>query len=192
MRSKIVLRCFFSRFFSFLLIFITFIGFIGFRSVPRIMRLEWQIWSSPQVWLMDRRSLNLIQYRSHAYWNRGGWSRNARNEQSSKWIRIKKWRIKMSLSLSLSYRYLCISSQSQGCRKHMATLEQSAARPLLKTSSNIAWIEFRDSCEIITGTLKLTFFSSMLCFTQVSYAGQAFCCPFHLGLLAQALVRETR
>ena len=169
MRSKIVLRCFFcSGFFSFLLIFTTFIGFIGFRSVPRIMRLEWQIWSSPQVWLMDRRSLNLIQYRSqcrsHAYWNRGGWSRNARNEQSSKWIRIKKWRIKMSLFLSLSYRYLCISSQSQGCRKHMATLEQSAARPLLKASSNTAWIEFPDSCEIITDTFKLIFFSSMLCF----------------------------
>ncbi len=28
------------------------------------------------------------------------------------------------------YLYLCKSSQSQGCRNHMATLEQSAARQL--------------------------------------------------------------
>lgn len=94
MRVEIVPRSFScSTCFSFLLIFIVF------RSVPHIMRLEWQIWSSPQVLQMDRRSLNLIQCRSHAYWNRGGWSRNARNEQNSKWIRIWKRKIMTFLSL---------------------------------------------------------------------------------------------
>ena len=169
MRSKIVLRCFFcSGFFSFLLIFITFISFIGFRSVPTY-NCGWSDGFGAHHkscrWI-DGASIWFNADPMHIETEEVGAGMQGMNKTQSEsgFEKGRSWRFLSYVVINDVYLYLCISAQESRLPQAYGYVGAECSTSFAQNIFT-AWIEFRDSCEIITDTLKqLTFLSSILCF----------------------------